>query len=126
MYQPITYSLLKSRYACRAQLTLFKRHFGKVEPIPLTNEVAIKFGSVFDLGWAAENLLNSVDYSEFIKITETATEKLAKATESEWKNYLEGVITIRDYNKITLPLLKNFEKVTATEFVRIYKKGMKK
>lgn len=69
MYPPITYELLESKNACTYQLELVKEHFG-LEPIPLTESVVEQFGVLFDIEWAAENLLTDVDYDKWIATSE--------------------------------------------------------
>ena len=94
MYEPITYSLLKSKNACHDQLALFKKHFGVKKSIPLTKVVANKFAAVFDINWAAKNLLNPSDLAEYNKVYDPA-----------WA----------EYEKVS---------ASAIEFVRIYKRGL--
>ena len=71
-YPPITAELLKTKNAWPSQLDLFKTHFGD-KPVPLTKEVFIEFASIFSIDWAAEHLLDSMDFIEYKKLNEPAT-----------------------------------------------------
>ncbi len=93
-YPPITLELLKSKKACQPQLDLFQTQFGEGS-VPLTEEVFTKFASVFDINWAANNLMNSEDYSEYKKVRDSA-----------WAEYLSA------YDE--------YEKICALEFLRLY------
>ena len=104
MYLPITYALLLEKKACQSQLDLVEKHFGKEEAIPLTKAVIAKFGSLFDISWAANKLLTQEDLAEYKKVTDHASAEYEKVKANAWAEY---------------------EKACALEFVRIYKKGMK-
>ena len=105
MYPKITYSLLVEKNACKPQLDLFEKHFGKVKAIPLTKSIVSKFGSVFNIDWAASNLLTPKDFKEYNKVKAPALEEYKKVKAQAWEEY---------------------NKVKAQAFVEIYKKGMKK
>ena len=149
MYQPITYSLLKSKNACKRQLDLFEKHFGLEKAIPLTKKVVTQFGSQFDINWAAQYLLTSEDYKEFNKVKAPALKEYNKVNAQALKEYnkvkapaweeynkviapaLEEYNKVNaqaweEFNKVNAPALKEYNKVTAPAFVEIYKKGMKK
>ncbi len=148
MYQPITYSLLKSKNACQQQLDLIETHFGKIKPIPLTKKIISQFGSLFDINWAAKNLLTSADLEEYDKVTAPALEEYEKVTETAWNEYeklkfiawekyiIVTVTATKEFNKVITPAWEEYEKikdsaweecnkVKASEFIRIYKQGMK-
>jgi hypothetical protein len=116
MYPPITYSLLVEKKACKPQLDLFKKHFGKTKAIPLTKKVVTQFGSVFDINWASENLLTQEDLAEYNKAHAPILAEYNKA----------NAPILAEYEKAHALIWAEYKKAHALEFVRIYKKGMKK
>lgn len=149
MYQPINYRLLKSKGACAEELALFKEHFGVKKSVPLTEAVARKFGTVFNIDWAAENLLSYNDYLDFQGAYESHIEEYVYATTKHmneydkaeeklwyeykkrgagklmWDEYEESLKPFTDkYNKATKPACDKYKKAKAIEFVRIYKRGL--
>ncbi len=104
-YPPITLELLKSKKACQPQLDLFQTQFGE-GPVPLTEEVFTKFASVFDISWAANNLLNTEDWVEYDKVSASASAEYEKVRDSAWAEYLSA------YDE--------YEKICALEFLRLY------
>ena len=136
MYEPITYSLLKSKNACPDQLALFKKHFGVKKSIPLTKVVANKFSSVFDVNWASTNLLNPSDLAEYEKVSDQAEseynkvrapalaeyEKVRAQAWAEYEKVSDQVYA--EYLKVRDQAWAEYMKVCAIEFVRIYKRGL--
>lgn len=126
MYNPITYSLLIEKNACIEQLDLFKKHFGKVKAIPLTKEVAAKFGSHFDINWAASRLLTYGDLTEYFKVNDTAFSEYDKVTHTAMEKFLEVKDNdAEEYSEIIASAYAEYKKTIAYAFVEIYKKGMK-
>ena len=108
-YPPITAELLKSKNACQGQLDLFQTHFGD-KPAPLTKEVFIEFNNLFDIDWAAEHLLDSSDFAEYQKATDTALAEYYKVRDTA---YVE-------YEKIRDPALAEYKKAAALAFLTLY------
>jgi hypothetical protein len=102
-YPPITYSLLKKKKACKKQLDLFEKHIGRIEPMPLTKKTIEKFRQLFDLDWAAENLLDSEDLHEYKKARTTAYAEFEKA----WSD------ASAEYNKVIAPVRTEYNKTLA-------------
>lgn len=149
MYQPITYSLLIEKNACTKQLALFKKHFGKVNAISLTSEIVDKFSNLFDIAWAAHNLLTKEDCEEYSKVSgnsweeyyrmkDNARNEFNKVWNTAWAEYRKAITpaTWTEFNKVTASAGAEYEKATTTArekytkletlaFVKIYKRGMK-
>jgi hypothetical protein len=146
-YPPITYKLLKEKKACQSQLDLFEQHIGLNEPIPLTDETIQNFSKLFDIIWAANNLLDFYDCTEFYKAIAPAADEYNKAMAPAYAEYLKADetayskyqkakdILLAEYNKAKDPVqaefkkaiataLAEFKKAIATVFVRLYKQGM--
>ena len=130
-YPPITLELLKSKKACQGQLDLFQTHFGDT-PVPLTEEVFTKFSSEFDIGWAASNLLDSTDFSEYDKVRDKALTEYDKATNTAKAEYYkvsgtalteyEKVLALArtEYYKATEAAYAEYDKVIALAFLTLY------
>ncbi len=128
MYPPITYSLLESIKTCNPQLGLIEKHFGKTNSIPLTTEIAIKFGGIFDINWAADHLLTPEDLEEFRKVRTTARKEYEKIKISAWAEFEKGDAPETDwieYEKVSWTAWDEYAKARALAFVEIYAKGMK-
>ena len=124
-YPPITHALLKKKKACQKQLDLFEKHIGLNKPIPLTKKTIDKFTHIFDIDWAARNLLDSDDFAEFDKVTAPASAEYDKAFDAAWAEYEKVRLAAwAEYDKVCDSALAEFNKVQATEFVRIYKRGL--
>ena len=132
-YQPITYNLLKENKACKKQLDLFELHIGLNKPIPLTDETIQKFSQVFDIDWAVQKLCIVQDVIEYDKAVESHwqdyfktlnpfTAKCQKALADH--NTVDLAIAQSEYNKVKETSLPILYKALATEFVRIYKRGL--
>jgi uncharacterized membrane protein YqiK len=131
-YQPITYSLLVEKKACQSELNLVAKHFGKTKAIPLT-----KAASVFDIDWAAKNLLTKEDLAEYKKVVVLAFAEYDKVNTLAWAEYKKvtaqalaeykkvNTLAWAEYQKVNAPAWAEYQKVRAQEFVRLYKKGMK-
>jgi len=141
-YPPITYSLLKEKNACQDQLDLFEKYIGLNEPIPLTDETIQKFSTLFDIRWAAKNLLDAVDrneyfktiapaYAEYDKVKDTAYAEYFKARATAKAEYEKGIAwaeyqkaratAFAEYDKGIATAWAEYNKATAPEFVRLYK-----
>jgi hypothetical protein len=100
-YPPITYSLLKEKRACKEQLDLFDLHIGQNKPIPLTKTTIQQFGSIFDIDWAANNLLDSDDLTKFENAIYAAYDKYSTAKTTALAEFNKAKATAADeYNKI--------------------------
>ncbi len=120
-YPPITLELLKSKKACQPQLDLFQTHFGE-GPVPLTEEVFTKFASVFAINWAANNLMNSEDYSEYNKVRDSAWAEYTKVDTSAYAEYTKVCdFAYAEYVKVCNSALSEYKKVCALTFLRLYK-----
>lgn len=109
-YPPITYNLLKEKKACAKHLALFKKHIGLNKPIPLTDETIEKFGSVFDISWAALNLLTPSDYQQFLNTQDLAFMELEKSTKDFTLKKVEACErATRKYSKIIKSTYENQE-----------------
>ena len=107
----ITLSLLKSKGACDNQVLLFRNHFGE-GPAPLDDATALRMASVFDFGWAAQNLLSPEGWKAY-----------EEAEESLWKTYDDArAPLLKAYKEAKAPLLKAYEDATALAFVAISRK----
>ncbi len=120
-YPPITLEFLKSKDACTSQLDLFQTHFGE-GPVPLTEEVFIKFASEFDISWAANNLLNSEDFVECNKVCASASAEYKKVLASAYAEYTKVCDSAYDeYKKVRASARAEYQKVCALTFLRLYK-----
>jgi hypothetical protein len=131
MYPKLTYSLLVEKKACQDQLDLVAKHFGKTKAIPLTKSIVTKFASLFDIEWAAQNLLTKKDFEKYDKAIEPHFSKYKIVTDPAWEEFNKEVnvqVSRRwaKYNKVSVSALAEYDKAIALEFVRLYKKGMKK
>ncbi len=129
MYPKLTYSLLVEKNACSNQLALVEKHFGKIKPIPLTSKVVTKFASIFNIDWAERSFLTKKDFKEYDRVGVSAFAKYLKATDSAWaehNNEINAKVRAKGkYNKVIAKASAEYDKVTALEFARLYKKGMK-
>jgi hypothetical protein len=135
-YPPITYNLLKEKKACKEQLDLFEQRIGLNKPIPLTKKTIQKFSQLFDLDWAANNLLDLDDQNEYKKAMAPAYAEYLKADETAYSKYQKAKdILLAEYNKAKDPVQAEFKKAIATAFaeydkakatvfVRLYKQGL--
>ena len=111
-YPQITYDLLKSKNACDSQLELFGTHIGLTNSIELTQESALKYCNIFDIDWAAKNLLALDDLVEYNKVRDQALAECEKVRAPAWA----------EYNKVRAPAWAEYNKVRASTFVNLYSK----
>ncbi len=120
-YPPITLELLKSKDACTSQLDLFQTHFGD-GPVPLTEEVFTKFASVFDINWAARNLLHVKDLIEYSEISAPAYVEYNKVCAPAYAEYEKIYASVwAEYEKVCASARAEYQKVCALTFLRLYK-----
>jgi hypothetical protein len=106
----ITLQTLNDANACESQCHLFKEHFGD-DPAPLTKRTALKFASVFDWGWAADNLLSPSQRKAYAEATASAHNAYAEAKASARRAYAEA----------TAPARRAGREARALAFVAAYK-----
>ena len=135
-YPPITYNLLIEKNACKAQLDLFELHIGLNKPIPLTKKTIQKFSPLFDISWAANNLLDYDDrmeyrkamapaWTEYYKATDTAYAEYDKVKDTAWTEYHKAIKpALAEYDKGIATAWAEYYKACTPEFVRIYKRGL--
>lgn len=132
MYPPITYKLLKSKKACKAELSLVKKHFG-LKPITLSDDIAVKFATTFNVSWAAPALLNKKDCSKynsyyfkaliiFANFDKKQRAKLKKVELSVKDTVYSDVVAF--YQSAVTKEWDKFRERIALKFAQLYRKGM--
>ena len=63
----LTLATLKKKGACKEQVALFRKMFGK--SVEITEVLCAEHAAVFSWGWAAENLLTAPAWAEYQRVT---------------------------------------------------------
>ena len=89
MVKIITADMLRKKRACASQLRVFKTRFPN--GVEVSEALARELASVFDWGWAAEQLLTSSAWEAYDEATAPARKAYDEATASARKAYNEAM-----------------------------------
>lgn len=108
MSRSLLLSTLIAKEACKGQVNLFKKHFGK--EVQVTEVLCIEVGQVFKWDWASHNLLSA-----------PAWEAYNKARASAWEAYNKAIAPVWEaYDEARAPARKAYEEARASTFAKLY------
>ena len=81
----LTLATLKKKGACKEQVALFRKMFGR--SVEITEALCVEHAAVFSWGWAAENLLTAPAWAKHERVTAAALAECHRVTAPAWAEY---------------------------------------
>jgi cell division septum initiation protein DivIVA len=115
----LTLATLKKKGACKEQVVLFRKMFGK--SVEITEALCVEHAAVFSWGWAAENLLTAAALAEYQRVRAAALAEYQRVTAAALAE-CERVTAPAwaEYARVTAAALAEYERVKAATWARAY------
>jgi hypothetical protein len=104
----LTLTTLKKKGACKEQVALFRKMFGR--SVEITEALCVEHAAVFSWGWAAQNLLTAPAWAECERVTAPAL--------AEYQRVRAAALT--EYQRVRAAALAEYQRVTAPAWARAY------
>jgi cell division septum initiation protein DivIVA len=115
----LTLATLKKKGACKEQVALFRKMFGK--SVEITEALCVEHAAVFSWGWAAENLLKAAALAEYERVTAPARAEYERVTAAARAEYERVKAAARaEYERVKAPAWAEYQRVTAATWARAY------
>jgi hypothetical protein len=104
----LTLATLKKKGACKEQVALFRKMFGR--SVEITEALCVEHAAVFSWGWAAENLLTAAALAEYQRVRAAALAKYQRVMAA----------ALAEFGRVTAAALAEYERVKAAAWARAY------